>query len=244
MNKVFILGDSFSAHGASAQHNESKKEVFWIQEINDTYPVLVYAEPSRDVQTILDTWIKLLPTFSENDYLIVGLPYFSRYRFALNEMFYRTEPYLHSKVNYFYADTKEHEIYTRHVGQHGWFDIKNGELEFYGKDVDRKQLLEKLDDNRIINSSIASTLNNKEIIESLTKVTKCQTLLWSWTRFKNGFKPEGLYDKTDLEKELGYWGTLDDLYNETDGQYGQYGDLHWDEKTHMLFSEFVKNKIK
>ena len=244
INRICILGDSFSAHGSSAEGNPSGKEKFWIKDLNETYPTLVYAEPSRDVQTILDTWTKLLPKVEENDFLIVGFPYFSRYRFPLNEMFYRKEPHLHCKINYHSVDVEENELITRHVGQHGEFDIQNGELEFYNKDTNRQQLLEKLDDNQIINSSFASALNNKELIESLTQVSKCRTLLWSWTRFKKGFKPEGLYDKTDLEKELGHWGTLDDIYRKSSGKFGFMGDLHWDEKTHDLFAKFVQNKIE
>ena len=221
INRIFILGDSFSANGSSFLINESEKHAFWVDMLTDTFNIKKYAEESRDIQTILDIWIKLLPQITENDCIVVGFPFFSRWRLPRHKDDYK----------------QENELIIRHIGQHAYSECKI-------ETVERNGINERLSENEIINSSIASTLNTKEIIESLTQLSKCKVILWSWVRFKEGFKPNGLYDKTDLENELGYWGTQDDIYYKTKKKYGRIGDLHWDETTQKLFFEFIKNKIE
>jgi hypothetical protein len=232
VNKIYVLGDSFSANGSSPTSNPSGKDIFWVNILKkyykDSYEILIYAEGSRDTQTIFDTWIKLLPKIQENDFLIIGFPYFSRYRFPRSEKFYKVE----------------NDLTIRHIGQNGAYSLKDGDIEIYDEFTERDFIEKKLIDNQFINSSKASSLNNKELIESLLEMTKCKTLLWSWTRFKEGFKPKDLLDKTDLENIMGSWGTQSDMYKKTNGKYGIFQDLHWDEDTQNLFFNFVKNKIE
>lgn len=231
-NKIYVLGDSFSANGSSPITNPSNKYIFWVdifkKYFEDSCETLVYAEGSRDTQTILDTWIKILPKIQKNDFLIIGFPYFSRYRFPRSEKSYKVE----------------NELTIRHIGQVGEYDVSNNELEFFDKTYNRDYLLEKLSYNEIINSSKASSLNNKEIIESLLKLTKCKSLLFSWTRFKDGYKPDTLKDKGDLEKEIGYWGTQHEVHKRTNGKYGILNDLHWDETMHRKFAEYAIKLFK
>ena len=221
ISNIYIFGDSFSANGSAFYRNESEKPAFWVDMIDSHYSTIVYAEGSRDLQTILDTWIKVLPNMNEDNCIVVGLPSFIRWRIPRHELFYK----------------KENEQIVRHIGQHGPMDIKVEE-------VIRDGLEERLFENQIMNSSKASSLNYKEVIESLTQLSKCKVILWSWTKFKKRFKPKGLYDKTDLEKELGYWGTMDGVFHRTNGKYGTKGDFHWDEKTQKLFYEFIKKEIE
>lgn len=220
INNLYLLGDSFTAQHSDPTKNESQKIVFWVNMLRENYNVFLYAEASRDLQTILDTWVKLLPKLKENDCIVIGFPYFSRWRLPRDEKYYKIE----------------NEQIVRHISQHGF---GGKQLEF----LDKNNIVERLRENEIINSSKASSLNNKELIESLTEVSKCKVVLWSWTRFEEGFKPNGLYDKTDLEKELGYWGTMQDVFDRTNGNYGQNGDLHWDEKTQELFYQFIKKVL-
>ena len=221
INNCYIFGDSFTANPSHPADNESQKTMFWVDMLKENYNVFSYAESSRDLQTILDTWIKVLPNMNQDNCIVVGLPYFSRWRMPRDESDYK----------------KENEQLVRHVGQHGPSEIKV-------ETVIRDGLEERLFENQIINSSKASSLNYKEVIESLVQLSKCKVILWSWTRFKEGFKPKGLYDKTDLEKELGYWGTMQDVFDRTNGKYGVNGDLHWDEKTQKLFYQFIKKEIE
>lgn len=221
INNCYIFGDSFTENPSNPVHNESQKTMYWVDMLKENYNVFLYAEGSRDLQTILDTWIKVLPNINQDNCIVVGLPYFSRWRIPRDESDYK----------------KENEQIVRHIGQHGPSEIKV-------ETVMRDGLEERLFENQIINSSKASSLNYKEVIESLVQLSKCKVILWSWTRFKEGFKPKGLYDKTDLEKELGYWGTMQDVFDRTNGKYGIKEDLHWDEKTQKLFYQFIKKEIE
>lgn len=227
IDRIYVLGDSFSDHGSDPLTNPSGEEVFWVDILSKTHNVLRHAEASRDTQTILDIWIKLLPQIKEDDFLIIGFPYFSRWRLPRSEKFYKIE----------------NELTIRHIGHQGFYSFQNEDIEIYDKTISANSIKEKLIDNDFINSSKASSLNNKELIESLTELSKCKVLLWSWTRFKEGFKPKNLYDKTDLEKIMGYWGTQYDMWKNTNGKFGMEWDLHWDEHTQKLFYNFVKSKI-
>jgi len=226
MKKIYIICDSFGNNLAEKEYSESQIETFWVDIFKDSFKdmeVQNFSVGSQDLQTILDIWIKLLPEIKEDDILIVCSPYYSRYRFPRDENYYK----------------KVGNITIRHIGQVGDYDISNNELEFFNQTYNRYNLLEKLSYNEIINSSKASTLNYKEIIESLLKLTKCKSFLFSWTRFKDGYKPDTLKDKGDLEKEIGYWGTKDGLYKKTNGKYGIIGDLHWDATMHRKFADYV-----
>ena len=108
INNCYIFGDSFSANGSSPLTNQSEKPVFWVNLIDIDYPTLVYAEGSRDLQTILDTWIKVLPNIDKNDCIVVGLPYLSRWRIPRDKSEYK----------------RENEQLVRHIGQHGPMEIK------------------------------------------------------------------------------------------------------------------------
>ena len=232
INNLYIIGDSFCEGGVSRNHSTTGTEIFWadiVKKYFNSIQIYNHSEGSRDTQTILDSWVKLLPILTEADYLIVCIPAQIRYRLARNELFYRSE----------------HTLTIRHIGQHGNYNIKYGDLEFYNSSfMDRDALHKKLIDNEILASSKASALNTKELIESLNQITKCPTYVFSWTRFKEGFKPSELEDKTDLEIKLGKWETQYDTYNETNGKYGVEGDLHWSEDTQKLFGNYIIDKLK
>lgn len=230
-NKIYILGDSFCAGGVSRLNSTTNTEIFWVDIVEDyyknEYEVLNFSESSRDLQTIIDCWVKILPKITKNDFLIMCSPYYTRYRLPRSEKFYK----------------KEHWLTIRHVGQNGVYDTSNNDLEFYDKRFTRKDLLENFKDNEIINSSIASTLNYKELLESLYSITPCETYMFSWTRFRKGFKPNKMEDKSNLEIKLGKWETQHNQYIKTNGKYGVHGDFHWDEYTQQRFANYIISKL-
>ena len=40
---------------------------------------------------------------------------------------------------------------------------------------------------------------------------------------------------------IGFWETLNDVYNQTNGEYGNKNDIHWSEKMDISFFEVIKN---
>jgi hypothetical protein len=79
-NRLFIIGDSFAAPSNDAS--------FYGKILQEDFPRMKVAwagQSSRDLQSIIDDWIKLLPHLTENDYLIVAIPVFYRTRLPLAE---------------------------------------------------------------------------------------------------------------------------------------------------------------
>tara|TARA_B100001939_G_C16814496_1_gene561447 strand:+ start:152 stop:904 length:753 start_codon:yes stop_codon:yes gene_type:complete len=246
-DRIILIGDSFTANASDFKKNESEQEVFFIKELNKFFnrKIMNYSQESRDIQTIFDIWIKILPKIRENDFLIVCVPYYSRWRFPLSKRKQYNEPHNPYNIDVNYYDDEDF-VKIRHIGQNNAWSDNSRNIEGFGDFIDDTidGIRERYIFNEFFHSSEASSMNNKEIIESLLNLSKCKTFIFSWTRFKDGFKPKGLYDKTDLEKELGYWGTQHDVYNKTNGKYGYRGDLHWDEHTHKKLGEYLINYFK
>ena len=73
--RFMILGDSFAM--------PSNDGSFYGRVLEERYKdirIQWYGMPSRDVQTVLDTWIKLASQLKKEDDLVVVLPDFSRTR--------------------------------------------------------------------------------------------------------------------------------------------------------------------
>ena len=81
-NKFVAIGDSFvHAHCTQSEHYDEDKH-FWFANIKNKHPEFEYYNnggSSRDIQTIIDIWIKLLPILTEQDYLVVSIPDFFPY---------------------------------------------------------------------------------------------------------------------------------------------------------------------
>ena len=74
MNKIIIIGDSFCGKmdWVRPQPNETKS--FWPDVLKDKfvdYQVIVDSYPSRDIQTIIENWIRVIKHLKENDFLIM-----------------------------------------------------------------------------------------------------------------------------------------------------------------------------
>ena len=46
-------------------------------------------------------------------------------------------------------------------------------------------------------------------------------------------------NKNQIVDAIGFWHTLRDLYEETNGQDGKLGDAHWSLKTHKAFADYL-----
>jgi hypothetical protein len=230
-NKLYLFGDSFCHHPSHKNISETGNFVLWSEllftGLNSKYLIQDYSEGSRDIQTILDCWIKILPEITKNDIVIVCLPSAVRYRLPRSEKNYK----------------QEFNLTIRHIGQHADWDTKSNDLEIYSTNFTRDEIKNKLEDNVLINSSKANVLNNKELVEALTKLTPCRLYMFSWTRFKSGYKPYLLEDKTDLEKVI-KWDTQHQQYERTNGKFGLLGDFHWSDITQIEFANYLINKFK
>ena len=222
MSKILIIGDSFVGKGRPTHDS-------WVDIIIDNFKLTyIDSQPSRDAQTVLDKWIVSIPNLNSDDSLIIMLPTFLRTRLPFNE-------------THFWDDHDAGNLTptNRFVGIHKYqpsvdlIDVFEPEKDDYNKIIQTMQL---------INSSKAARLNYLDVIGSLYKITPCKVLIFSWDEMDE--KLDIIEDKSKIEKSLGHLGTSHDEYIRTNGKTGREHDHHWDDKTHVLFADYIKNKLK
>ncbi len=231
MKKILIIGDSFCRKTDWVKNRKNENKDFWIDILKynlENREIIVNAQASRDIQTIIENWIRCIKYLNEDDFLFICLPYFRRSRLPLE--------------NKYYYDTKiENDIiYDRFVGTHSYSN-KFESLEFWKMENDWKFYQEKLSYQEIINTTIANQITTIEVIESLIQLTKSHVFVFSWDCMD--IKSKFIEDKNIITENIGMWETNTDVYNETNGEFGHNGDLHWSYKMHKLFGNHVLNRF-
>ena len=215
--RLIIIGDSF-AEGVNdgSFYGKILQERFpWIEVIND-------GASSRDAQTIIDHWIKIIPEIRPDDYLIIIIPIMERSRLPLVEKH-------HSPVT-----IGKTVLMNRFVGLASY---NNEEIEIFGDSFNLNYYKNILTPHVVINSSKASQNNLFEVIASLIKITPCKKYVFSWADIDRAVMP--FDDKKRLVGKMGGWITLNSEFVNTGGKKGFKDDLHWALETHILFSEFI-----
>jgi hypothetical protein len=223
MSKILIIGDSFVGVGRPTHDS-------WVDIIMDNFEsTYVDSQPSRDVQTILDKWTCSIPNLNLDDFLIIMLPPFLRTRLPFNK-------------THFWDDRLSGNltITNRFVGIHKYEPSVDLIDVFESQKIDDYNTI--IQTMQLINSSKAASLNYLDIISSLYKITPCKVLIFSWDEMDE--KLDIIEDKSKIQNNLGYWGTSHNEYIKTNGKSGREHDHHWDDETHILFANYIKNKLK
>lgn len=222
-NRLFIIGDSFAA--------PSNDTSFYGKVLKADFPRMMVSwsgRPSRDIQSIIDDWIKLIPYLTENDYLIVAIPGFYRTRLPLAEK------------NWENIDLNGVNFKNRFVGTPSYQD--GTELEFFGDSFDRKYFDNLTNNQRVINSTAVSEINFFEIILSLRKLTKAKNYAFSWEEFERSPRP--FDDYTELKNKMGIWRTIRDDFFEFGSQNpNDEHDRHWQKDTHSAFAKMIAKEF-
>ena len=92
----------------------------------------------------------------------------------------------------------------------------------------------------MINGSTANELNFIELIESVSKLTKCNKYIFTWDRF--GQTSDYIRNKYDIKKDVGIFETFNDVFLETNGECG-IPDSHWSFKMNEIFGKFIYKLI-
>lgn len=227
-NRLFIIGDSFAA--------PSNDGSFYGKILSEELPEIEVSwggQGSRDVQSIIDDWIKLLPHLTENDYLIVAIPVFFRTRLPLSE------------DNWEDLGLTGMNLIKRFVGTQSY---KEGtDLEFFGRTFNTQYLESITNNQRIINSTKASEINFLEVIDALRKITKAKNYAFSWAEFEGS--PKSFDDYTELKRKMGIWRTIRDDFlefgtgNSNPDSNAEY-DGHWQKDTHRAFAQMIIKEFK
>ncbi len=229
-NNLFVIGDSFCRDSFYVKPTLNQNKCFWAYELSERLNtnLICDGEPSRDVQTIIDNWIKILSSITVEDYLIICIPYFKRTRLPLSEKDYLL--FEKGKIKYV----------NRFVGTASYNNVTT-EIETFGNQYDWKKFEKKLTTQEIINASKANQLNQIEIIESLYNLTLGKKFIFSWDYMDN--KSYIIEDKYDLTKNIGEWETHKDVFYKSNGNAGSENDIHWSYRMNGLFSEYLYKKF-
>lgn len=229
-NNLFVIGDSFCRDSFYVKAPSNQDKCFWAEDLSDKLGTVLICdgEPSRDVQTIIDNWIKVLSLIKPEDYLVICIPFFKRTRLPLSEK------------NYHLFEIDKVKYINRFVGTAS-YNNKDTEIETFGKQYDWKTFEYDLRIQEIINGSKASQLNQIEIIESLNDLTNGKKFVFSWDNMD--FKSPIIEDKDVLTKNIGEWETHRDVFYQSNGNHGLENDIHWSYRMNGLFSEYLYKKF-
>lgn len=231
--KFYIIGDSFAAPPTEdlIPKDKNLKDCYWVEILKNYFnesKFYINSAPSRDVQTIIDIWIKFIPKLSVDDFVILMLPYLSRTRLPIKNPTY-------------HFDENQNIIHVeRFVGTHS-YTPKMYNIEFWDENISPEEINQLLIPQEIINQSDSSYYNLFEIIDSLINISKSKTLIFSWDDMR--IKSKNIIDKKEIIENIGYWETFVDLYEKSDGKDGFKNDSHWSYDYHVQFGKYVLNKI-
>lgn len=228
--KLWIVGDSFAGIYKNA----------WVETLankfkgNDFY---VSSCGSRDVQTILDIFLRNLKDIKSNDFVILFLPTLKRVRLPLQIP--RTDVEL-SKTLIVESQKRKHLDYFIGIEAYQIND-ESKKLEeplntITDKDFENRNF--NLNQNliEIVNGSIAYKNNIKEIIKSLKSYLPFNFLIFSWT---DELDIDEVFTYSKIEKEIGFWESLHMEYLKTNGERGNKDDFHWSEAMHKAFADYI-----
>ena len=239
INRIFIIGDSFCdgvLHDKS--DNLHYKDMHWVNYVDYHYEdteVINDAFGSRDLQSMIDYWIKLFPILTKNDRVIIGFSDAQRQRIPIeDEKDYRKLEWSGGVCKNMFLTRQWWSAYQ---------DFKTTSASDIHSENDMDKMLDFLE---VMNQSKTTSQNYKEVIESLYKVAPCKTYLFTWQDYHQYNLPKAycVEDKADLIGKLGGWTTMHQLAEETDGEEGLENDQHWDYRTMESFGNYVIDKIK
>lgn len=228
MSKLWIIGDSFSGSGDTVNY------VSWTQILCKNFKGSSYyvsSAGSRDFQTIFDIFLRNIKNISADDFVILVVPTLQRTRLPIKTPIKDVEE----------ANTKTYAV-DYFIGAHSYnFEHPHKELEepltgLPDDFINQKELGLTENLGMICNSSKASINNWLDIIDSIKSYVPFEIFLWSWTDEINS---PLIKNKSNIEKEIGFWHTLWNLWDETNGQLGRNGDSHFSPKMHKAFADYL-----
>lgn len=226
-NKLWVFGDSFANSG-----DHTKGEMHWSQIVCDKFKGREYqvsSKGSRDFQTILDIFLRNLKNISKDDFVILIIPSLGRVRLpletpTLDVEITNRENAMECNVDYFMGQASYRNRHDKCV------------LESPLTGIDEFILKENIEISSIINDSNASKNNYLEIIQSLKSYLPFEIFVWTWD---NQIESELILNRNQITEIIGFWHTLRNLYEETNGIEGSIGDAHFSPKMHTAFADYL-----
>jgi hypothetical protein len=239
--KIWIIGDSFTMIDTGRYGQNSWPDIC-INHFkgNDCYLTSV---GSRDIQTIFDIFLENLYRIKSDDFVILMLPTLTRFRLPLSNPFVNVSK---SNIHHTSYNTNSMISGVQYAAHANGQPIKNSrhELEWPLNEID-PMVFQPNEDTRypnlanimqMINSSKAFVNNWNSILKSIQLYVPFKLLYYSW---ENELDSSIVNTKDVITKDLGIWETLQDVYNNTNGEGGDRGDGHWSEDMNIKFAEHI-----
>lgn len=240
MSKIWIFGDSFT--GSSTDRQSAWTEIVIKKFKGKNHHVS--SKGSRDVQTIIDIFLRNLKDIKPEDLVILFLPTTARYRLP------RIEPIVDVEKSNKLTTLKQKEEHLEFFSHLKFSDDGKSILEYPLGLIDETKwhFSPPLETNSaeinftyadvlsIIAGSNAMKNNLNEILFSFKNYFPFGIALFSWT---DEYDENNVIGKKQLTNEIGFWHTLRDLYEETNGEYGGMGDAHFSPKMHKAFADYL-----
>lgn len=246
-NRIFIIGDSFCDGKLHPKHMMLHQKVLhWVNYVDyhfENTEIINNAMGSRDIQSILDYWIKLMPILTKEDRVIICVPNTVRPRIPIKLD-------KDCKKLEWSGGTIENLFVTP---QHNYSHLNVYEHTVLKDILPQDEIPHFMKINEMVNAEETNEKHIKELIESLYKIAPCKTYMFSWVDYNSGVRPYDerentkpfcVDDRVDLTEKLGMWTTMDNLWHETNGKEGLEHDHHWDYRTMESFGNYVIDKIK
>ena len=225
MSKLWIIGDSFTSCGTG----------FWVEILAERFKsdrFYISSRPSRDFQTILDIFLRNLKHISKDDFVILVVPFLGRTRLPLKtpmlDVWCSSPDNTSEPLDYFIGASS----YRRDE-----FSPKLEEPLTYKPETEIDKQSELWS---IVNSSLSAKENYTQILQSLKQSLPFQMYIFSWL---DDIQSPIVETKSQITQGIGYWHTLYDEWEETNGVSGSEGDAHFSLKMHLGFADYLTNKF-
>ena len=240
MSKLWIIGDSFT--GSSTDQKSAWTEIVAKKFKGKNHHVS--SKGSRDVQTIIDIFLRNLKDIKTEDFVILFLPTTVRYRLP------RIEPIIDVEMNNTLTTFEEKKYHLEFFSHLKFSDGEKSVLEYPLGLIDETKWNESTPPEKksgqinvthadvlsIIAGSNAMKNNLNEILFSFKNYFPFTMTIFSWT---DEYDENTVIGKKQLTNEIGFWHTLRDLYEETNGEYGKMSDSHFSPKMHKAFADYL-----
>ena len=265
--KLWIIGDSFAA-----MRNGKLSWQYLLKERFVGKDLIISTRGGRDIQTIIEIYLKCLHIIADDDLVILMLPTTARVRYPitnpkicldfgenlkmdkLNESVEDSFIAYHANSNY-HSNIKKDLIHPLNV-------IPDTLIEdLYENEFDRETYYNEFELNYFLNNSSKFSYNqlstiintSKPVLDnynkqfySFSKAFKFKTLFLSWSYdFDTLGNDSNIIGRSELEKNMGELETLHALFLKSNGEDGIEGDFHWSKNADKKIYEYiVKNNSK
>jgi hypothetical protein len=240
--KLWIIGDSFTMIDTGRYGQNSWPELCINNFKGDNHYLSSVA--SRDIQTIFDIFLENLYRINTDDFVILMLPALTRFRLPLANAFvnvsksnihhksYNTNSMI-SGVQYA-AQMKESDVVGKDRYMLEWPLSEIDPMVFQPNEDMRYPNLANI--MQMVNSSKVFSDNWNSILKSVQSYVPFKLLYYSW---ENELDSSIVNTKDVITNQLGIWETLQNVWENTNGNVGDKRDGHWSEDMNIKFAEHI-----